>query len=167
MHRSTRPPERYFVSLHTRFGGPVARSFHLCAVTPQRLVANQCPAHLLYGLWLSHSHVLVERSSFNDGGHFAETPPPPPTLLPAAGVSGREDDHLLLQLPSDWTTAFPYGTVPLSIVSCRLGSVCVRACVQGNQCIASNVYYMDCVCRFFFFFMHPSIKLCPDLSLCV
>lgn len=38
------------------------------------------------------------------------------------GVSGREDDHLLPQLPSDWTTAFPYGTVSLSIV-------CLRLCV--------------------------------------
>lgn len=43
--------------------------------------------------------------------------PPHPSLM--TGVSGREDDHLLPQLPSDWTTAFPYGTVPLSIVSLR------------------------------------------------
>lgn len=39
---------------------------------------------------------------------------PHPFLL--TGVSGREDDHLLPQLPSDWTTAFSYGTAPLSIV---------------------------------------------------
>lgn len=110
----------------------VQETFHFCAVTLCRLADNHCPAHLLYGLWLSHSHVglLGERCSLGDGDHSAEPHPSPP-LHPSilAGVSGREDDHLLPQLPSDWTTAFPYGTVPQSIVCLRL---CVCVCVQAR-----------------------------------
>lgn len=67
----------------------------------------------------------------------------PPSLL--AGVSGREDDHLLPQLPSDWRTAFPYGTVPLSIVCLRLLSVCVC----GSKYIAFNMCERDCVRAFY------------------
>lgn len=63
----------------------------------------------------------------------------PPSLL--AGVSGREDDHLLPQLPSDWTTAFPYGTVPLSIVCLRLLSVCVEASTLHLTCVRGIVYW--------------------------
>lgn len=58
----------------------VWETFHFCAVTPCRLADNPCPAHLLYGLWLSHSHVLGERCSL--GGVHTEPPPSPPALLP-------------------------------------------------------------------------------------
>lgn len=136
----------------------VRENFHFCAVTPCRLADNQCPAHLLYGLWLSHSHVLGERSSLADGGRSAEPHPPslPPSPAPPhlsssllAGVSGREDDHLLPQLPSDWTTAFPYGTVPLSIVCLRLVGVCAEASTSHLTClrvIVSGPFFFCCCC---------------------
>lgn len=106
-----------------------SETFHFCAVTLYRPADNRCSAHLFYRLWLSHSHVLGERPSLGDRDHSTE--PRPSSLL--AGV--REDDHLLPQLPSDWTTAFPYGTVPLSIVCLSLLSVCLQASALHLTCV--------------------------------
>lgn len=78
----------------------------------------------------------------------------PPPLL--AGV--REDDHLLPQLPSDWTTAFPYGTVPLSIVCLSHLSVCLRASSLHLTCGREGL----CSCL-----LCVSVEVCLNLSLCV
>lgn len=98
------------------------------------------PAHLLHALWLSHSHVLCKVTSFQSLTL--------PFLL--IGVSGREDDHLLPQLPSDWLTDFPYGTVPLSIVC---WSLCVWVlkftfiCLSVLRCLCTvDVLCMQSFC---------------------
>lgn len=55
------------------FTGPAELSRSVA--TPHRLSGNQCPAHLLYGLWLRHSHVLDQWSYCSDWDHSAEPCP--------------------------------------------------------------------------------------------
>lgn len=157
----------YLVSNRTESPVPFLRArpargenFHLCAVTPCRLAGNQCPAHLLYGLWLSHSHVLGERSLLGDGGHFAELHSPTPFLLvlvegkmticcPSCPVTGQQPS-LMAQFHC-----------PLSVRDSRV-CVCVETialpltCVRGIVCRTSSTR----VSRFVF------ICLCVRVCLC-
>lgn len=148
-----------------------ARTFHLCAVTPCRLVGNQCPAHLLYGLWLSHSHVLGERSSLGDGGHFAEPYPPPlhpppthtppPLLLvlvegkmticcPSCPVTGQQPS-LMAQFHCPLSALDFKVCVYVCVCMCREASAlhltCIRGdCVHGpDVCVSSFVLICHCV----------------------
>lgn len=83
---------------------------------------------------------------------------PPPFLQ--IGVSGREDDHLLPQLPSDWATALPYGTDPLSIVSLRL---CVLVCVCVYVCEVAEVSSVS-VCAQLPLYSSCSLHACVFVS---
>lgn len=99
----------------------------------QIIIGVQLICFMHYG-WVIAMYLM--KGSHCDGDHSAE-PHPSPFLSLLIGVSGREDDHLLPQLPSDWTTALPYGTVPLSIVCLRQARECVCVpflCVCGLIC---------------------------------
>ncbi len=94
-----------------------------------QMISVQLICFMAYG-WVIPTYLVRGVRSETQTTLLSLTPPSlPPSLL--TGVSGREDDHLLPQLPSDWTTAFPYGTVPLSIVCLRLW-LCVCVCVCGS-----------------------------------
>lgn len=116
----------------------------------QIIIGVQLICFMHYG-WVIAMYLM--KGSHCDGDHSAE-PHPSPFLSLLIGVSGREDDHLLPQLPSDWTTALPYGTVPLSIVCLRQArdSVCVCSifmCVWLNLsvyiCMSSSKRAKYCV----------------------
>ena len=112
-------------------------TFHFCAVTPCRLADNQCPAHLLYGLWLSHSHVLGERCFARRRRPLCWASPLTPSLHPSLVV--LVEGKMTICCPSCPVTGQQPSLMaqfhcPLSAWDSECMCVCVCVCVCVRAC---------------------------------